>query len=287
MLVEDVPEQGVGVEHELPVPEEGGCSRAVYQRFSSQYRRWVQRQLNEQTDDASIQRVSARLSLKNKSPQQKALLARKFWASDGGQTSEEDKAAVLAHWNKQIEEIKAAARQRWFRGCAGLWTYNGDWGVMEEITVPMTRTASVQDEIDDVVHQCQHSKKLLELWQDFEKFWRKNVLEFHFAHFALAFELCTKTLGDSRAVRVHAHVCCRAFQKVCIETAGILKWQGTVPHLSQGFAPARQRAVGGNACFYYLQCPKIGVVYHVANIRPFDDYLVSGEWIFNLLQQEK
>ena len=287
MLVEDVPEQGVGVEHELPVPEEGGCSRAVYQRFSSQYRRWVQRQVNEQTDDASIQRVSARLSLKKKSPKHKALLARKFWASDGARTSEEDKAAILAHWNKKVEEHKSSARQRWFRGCAGLWTYNGDWGVMEEITVPMTRTASVQDEIDDVVHQCQHSKKLLELWQDFEKFWRKNVLEFHFAHFALAFELCTKTLGDSRAVRVHAHVCCRAFQKVCIETAGILKWQGTVPHLSQGFAPARQRAVGGNACFFYLQCPKIGVVYQVANVRPFEDYLVSGEWVFNLLQQEK
>ena len=113
------------------------------------------------------------------------------------------------------------------------------------------------------------------------------MLEFHFAHFALAFELCTKTLGDSRAVRVHAHVCCRAFQKVCIETAGFLKWQGTVPHLSQGFAPARQRAVGGNACFFYLQCPKIGGVYQVANIRPFEDYLVSGEWVFNLLQQEK
>ena len=75
MLGEDVLVQGDDVEHELPVPEEGGCSRAVYQRFSSQYRRWVQRQLNEQTDDASIQRVSARLSLKKKSPKQKALLA--------------------------------------------------------------------------------------------------------------------------------------------------------------------------------------------------------------------
>ena len=270
MLVEEVPEQGVGVEHELPVPEEGGCSRAAYQRFLSQYRRWVQRQLNDQSDDASIQRVSAALSLKAKSPKQKVQLARKFWAEFGGPTSEEDKAAVEAHRKKTAAEQEAAARKRWFRGCAGLWTYNGDWGVMEEITVPMTRTASVQDEIDDVVHQCQHSKKLLELWQDFEKFWRK-VVQFHFAHFALAFELCTKTLGDSRAVRVHAHVCCRAFQKVCIETAGILMWQGTVPHLSQGFASARQRAVGGNACFFYLQCPKIGVVYQVANILPFED----------------
>ena len=84
----------------------------------------------------------------------------------------------MAHWNQKDEKQKASARQRWFRGCAGLWTYNGDWGVMEEITVPMTRTASVQDEIDDVVHQCQRSKKLLELWQGFEKFWRKNALEF-------------------------------------------------------------------------------------------------------------
>ena len=79
MLGEDVLVQGDDVEHELPVPEEGGCSRAVYQRFLTRYRRWVKKQLHDQTDDVSIERLRVKLSLANKSPQQKTLLARKFW----------------------------------------------------------------------------------------------------------------------------------------------------------------------------------------------------------------
>ena len=275
------------VGHELPVPEENRCSRATYQRFLSQYRRWVQRQLAQQSDDASHQRLASKLSLQGKTPEQKERLAQEFWRLSGGRVLEEDKAAILAVWRQKSKQNEERRQNRWFRGCAALWTYNGDWGIMEEITVPMTRTASAQVEIDDVVHQCQNSKRLLEVWKDFEKFWSKTVAKYHFAHYALAFELCTQTLQDSRAVRVHAHVSCRAFQRVSIESADLLSWQSTVPHLSKGFAPHKQRAAGGNACFYYLQCPKVGVIYQAANIRPFDDYLVSGEWVFNLLQQNK
>ena len=144
-----------------------------------------------------------------------------------------------------------------------------------------------EDEIEKVVLQCQHSKKLRELWEDFQKFWLKKVKCFNFTHFALAFELCTNTLADSRAVRVHAHACCRAGHPVHIEKSELLSWQGTEPHMSQPFGVCRQRAAGSNACFFYLQCPKIGVVYQDANIKPFVDYLVSGEWVFNLLQQNK
>ena len=106
-------------------------------------------------------------------------------------------------------------------------------------------------------------------------------------HYALAFELCTQTLRDSRTVRVHAHVTCRSFQRISIASPDLLSWQSNVPHVSRSFSASRQRAVGGNSCFYYLQCPKIGVIYQSANIRPFDDYLVSGEWVFNMLQQNK
>ena len=271
--------------HELPEPDEPGCSRAPYQRFLSQYRRWVQRQLALEEDDAGRARLSAKLSMKARTPAQKTRLAQQFWSDPACGTSEEDKAAILAKWREKTQN--PGRQNRWFRQCAGLWTYNGDWGIMEEITVPMTRSASAQDEIQWVVHQCQNSKRLLEIWKDFEKFWAKIVEKYHFAHFAIAFELCTKTLEESRAVRVHAHVAARAFQRVSIEYADLLKWQGGVPHISRGFSASRQRQAGSNSCFYYLQCPKIGVIYQAANVRPFDDYLVSGEWVFNLLQQQK
>ena len=273
----------------LPVPEERRCSRAVYQRFLSQYRRWVQRQCAACEDDAEHQRLSSRLSLKHKTLEQKERLAREFWRLAGGALSEEDKAAIVSMWKgkSQQKQQKVGREKRWFRGHAALWTYNGDWGIMEEVPVPMTRSASAREETVDVVHRCQNSKRLLDLWKDFEKFWIKTVEKYKFSHYALAFELCTKTLDESREVRVHAHVSCRGFQRASIESPELLSWQGCMPHISRGFSPTRQRAVGSNACFYYLQCPKIGAVYQAANIRPFDDYLVSGEWAFNLLQQSK
>ena len=162
------------VVHELPEPDEPGCSRAPYQRFLSQYRRWVQRQLALEEDDAGRARLSAKLSMKARTPAQKTRLAQQFWSDPACRTSEEDKAAILAQWRQKTQN--PGRPNRWFRQCAGLWTYNGDWGIMEEITVPMTRSASAQDEIQWVVHQCQNSKRLLALWQDVQKFWSKTVL---------------------------------------------------------------------------------------------------------------
>lgn len=59
------------VGHELPVPDENRCSRATYQRFLSQYRRWVKRQLAQESDDAAHQRLAKKLSLQAKTPEQK------------------------------------------------------------------------------------------------------------------------------------------------------------------------------------------------------------------------
>ena len=38
---------------------------------------------------------------------------------------------------------------------------------------------------------------------------------------------------------------------------------------------------------YYLQCPKWGKVFSKGNIEPFHTYLVSGEWVMNLVQAGK
>ena len=56
---------------ELPEPEESRCSRVVYQRFLSQYRRWVQRQLAACEDDAQHERLSKKLTMMHKTPEQK------------------------------------------------------------------------------------------------------------------------------------------------------------------------------------------------------------------------
>ena len=159
---------------ELPEPDESRLCRAVYQRFLSAYRRWTQKQLSGQIDDASHAILANKLKLAGKTPRCKIRLAQEFWSDPGVKFPEADQEAMLAVW-KAKEKIQNAKKDyRWFRGSAGLWTYTGDWGIMEEIAVPMTRSASEHDEITDVVLQCQNSKRLLELWTDFVKFWKNR-----------------------------------------------------------------------------------------------------------------
>jgi hypothetical protein len=38
---------------------------------------------------------------------------------------------------------------------------------------------------------------------------------------------------------------------------------------------------------YYVQCPKIGMIFNGGTVRPFEDYMVNGEWPLNLVQQGK
>ena len=275
------------VVHELPEQELQVIGRAAYQRFLSRYRRWVQRQAATCEEEDAARQVIDKLTLSGKTPNQKISLARAYWRECPHRLSDEEKQAILSFWQAKTEQIEKRERERWFRGNSALWTYQGDWGIMADIPVSMTRAASKKDDITDVVLKCQNSKRLLELWKDFEKFVTKFAANYHFNHYALAFELCSQTLQESRAVRVHAHLCCRSFQRVSIESPSLLAWQGGEPHTSRGFSQNRQRAVAGNACFYYLQCPKIGSIYQAANLKPFQDYLVSGEWVFNLLQQDK
>ena len=42
-----------------------------------------------------------------------------------------------------------------------------------------------------------------------------------------------------------------------------------------------------NQGLYYAHCPKRGPVARGGNVLPHRDYLASGEWVMNLLQQTK
>ena len=39
--------------------------------------------------------------------------------------------------------------------------------------------------------------------------------------------------------------------------------------------------------FYYIQCPKIGMLYHKSNFRPYVDFTVKDKCLFGYLQSQK
>ena len=60
------------------------------------------------------------------------------------------------------------------------------------------------------------------------------------------------------------------------------------PHKScnvHGFCT--NRGSGGFAGMYYVTAPKIGSMLTYSSLKPFREYPVSAEWIFNMIQQDK
>ena len=94
------------VVHELPEQEGQEGSRAVYQRFLTRYRRWVKKQVARQEEDAGAQRLTSRLRLNDKTPEQKIRLAHEFWSDARHPGIDEEKAAILSIWRARADRIE-------------------------------------------------------------------------------------------------------------------------------------------------------------------------------------
>ena len=114
--------------------------------------------------------------------------------------------------------------------------------------------------------------------------WRERH---HVAVYAWALEVCTATWADSGEVRVHAHAFFRADGKLRVRNLDELALLGSRPSKSQCVGTAGHKGRLSNEGLYYVQAPKLGRVASGGNVLPFQDYLVKGEWVLNLLQQQK
>ena len=100
-------------------------------------------------------------------------------------------------------------------------------------------------------------------------------------------------------------LCPKLFEqgKLQIHVAVVLKWDGKQKHRNGdkfkllGVQPqhikAQQRKMGMRRAdtpepmFYYVQCPKDGMLFHDSNYKPFEDFVVNDKWLNPLLQSKK
>ena len=48
-----------------------------------------------------------------------------------------------------------------------------------------------------------------------------------------------------------------------------------------------KRADTPEPMFYYVQCPKDGMLFHDSNYKPFQDFVVNDKWLNPFLQSQK
>ena len=163
-----------------------------------------------------------------------------------------------------------------------LLTWNGEWGEYKDS--PFGADSWPQD----VVMHLQGLAWIVALWKVFLRFFLHLMELLHVDSWAASMELCTGSLENSSETRIHTHGYLKKENaKMQPRSWDIFKFRGSKPFPSSTVGGARVRQCGSNAAMYYLQCPKIGVIWQEGSKKPFRDYLVNGSWVFNLAQAGK
>ena len=252
-------------------------SRGQYLAFMYRLRRWVATvQPGEapegvlhivfQCRDASFQLLSSAV---------KAELVRGFLEATCAPDWARDWAASRWHLASGGKAPKLHAK-------TALLTYQGDYGL-----VPVEKYLPLVC-VDTTCSQMRADPMLQQLWADLVTFSQWLCTRLAASNFACSVELCTKTFGTGK-LRVHCHIFLKKEGgRITVTSHQIFKFRDCQPHVKGDDTPWRSRGGSGSwAGAYYLQAPKIGVLFQFGSKLPFEEYPVSGKWVFQLVQMEK
>ena len=188
----------------------------------------------------------------------------------------------LVTWATVQFSMRDSAENAVFRAKTAFLTYNGDWG-----KVPVDKYVPLLS-IDRTCSQLRSDPKLHQLWADIVTYtqWLCGLVGAQ--QWACSVELCSKTY-EGGELRVHCHVFLKKDNgRMTVTDHHIWKFRESRPYVTGDETGFRFRG-GSNAwaAAYYVQAPKIGVLYQAGSKRPFESYPVSQKWIFQLVQMEK
>ena len=261
-------------------------------RFHKMYTRWSRKRAEAVAPDGpEYARAMRRFSLKRFTWDGRLKLVRRCIKEM--EMPEDVVQWAEAFFTRHVEEGQKKRNAVFFDGRSVLLTCQGEWGVRDKFDLAMLDFDSDQDEWDlgvqrlsEVLREDSRVQRIhgfiIELEKDVQS--RLDVTDL-----AWSLELCTETLHVEHTVRLHMHLFLRSSGRIKVEHASQLRFLGSDPHRSDLVMGASRptRGGNGNAGLYYIQCPKKGMVLSGGTVMPFRDYLVSGEWVMNLVQGKK
>ena len=216
--------------------------------------------------------------------------------------------------------LNSAADKLFFRGTEGLFTYNGDWGVLDREALLGPQWPPLQDVVDTL--RCSDvfeliARRICALIDDVKQ---TSPLK----HWAWSIELCTETYTQAqqlnggeqpvylskasqdvcvdastpsepiaipadKSLRLHVHLFVSFHHRHRIPKAANIALFDSTPlfFAVQGRRNAGRLNLSGNGGFFYVQVRKKSTLRQGANTHPFTDYLVNPEWVMNLWQMGK
>ncbi len=215
---------------------------------------------------------------------------RRLWT----QLEDAKKRHFMVEWSHRVEMPQYIAKrfQELYdrKRNGGTWqksvllTYNGDWGALQ--------TSEFKDlhglPLDDLVTRLRTDNSVQQLFDEFQLYGKKVQEKVKWCDIALSLEVCTTTLKENGSVRLHGHIFLRSDKPFRLPVMEDLGFSGSLPHMRHMGDKAAYAVSKNSWCgYFYLACPKAGVVHRWSNKEPFKDYLVQGQWVMNLLQSGK
>lgn len=171
-------------------------------------------------------------------------------------------------------------RTNWVYAKSVLLTWNGDWGLLGDVPEGVV----TEPELVDWAWACPAAK---ELWNEFRDFVENVVASLGAQDYALSLEIAGGTWEASGSARMHTHLYLRSDKKLFIASGSVVAFKNSIPNRSSQLFGLQNRQAGSNAGLYYVVAPKRYSLARFSPKEPFQDFMVSPEWVFNMVQASK
>ena len=146
-------------------------------------------------------------------------------------------------------------------------------------------------ELDDIARfeeLCQKDAYVKNIKAKVETEVERLKTELFAVNWAYSLELCPKLFEEGK-LQIHVAVVLRWNGQQKYRNGDKFKLLGVQPqHVkAQMRKKDMKRADSPEPMFYYLQCPKDGMLFHDSNYKPFQDFVVNDKWLNPFLQSGK
>ena len=144
------------------------------------------------------------------------------------------------------------------------------------------------DKVERIARLCQKDTYVQRLIQRVHDDVLRLGSETWAQHWAYSLELCPK-LFEAGRLQLHVTVVFRWSIQYRERGAEAFKLLDCMPQnvKAQMRNPGQKRADTCEPMLYYVQCPKVGMVFNDGNFKPFEHFQVKDRWLNQFLQSKK
>ena len=190
-------------------------------------------------------------------------------------------ASCIREWAVLVWPPMTSGKNDYLHSRSVLFTWNGPWG---KVNCDVIQKGLLEDVLCELLQDRLDVEIMWESFLDFIAELSKRLgSELH----GCSMEVCGETWEEEKYVRIHAHAFFKSTNKMRVHDPSPFLFRCGLPNKAESCMGHSVRSTGGYAGLYYIIAPKLFGLFQYSSVKPFKEFPVSPEWIFNLVQAGK